>query len=137
MMVLDASAAIALASGEVDESENEELIAFLEVERLIAPRFLCVEAANAAWKFTHAGLLPERESARMMAAAIGHIDEFFDDADLIGEAFSEAICLDHSVYDMIYYVLARRKGAKLATADKKLARLCEANGIACVRVLDL
>ncbi|MBQ9002724.1 MAG: type II toxin-antitoxin system VapC family toxin [Eggerthellaceae bacterium] len=45
--------------------------------------------------------------------------------------------LGHSVYDLLYFVLARRKGIALLTADKKLARLCEENGVECVRVLDL
>lgn len=137
MMVLDASAAINAASSEIVEDENSELLEFLDTEKFIAPSFFGVEAANSAWKFTHAGLFPESETARMMATAVGHIDEFFDDEELVGEAFSEAVRLDHPVYDMLYFVLARRKGVKLATADKKLAKLCEENGVECVRVLDL
>ena len=137
MMVLDASAAINAASIEIDDSASEELVELLDRERFIAPRIFGLEAANSAWKYTHAGMFPECKTSQMVAVAVAHIDQFYDDEDLVGEAFSEAVRLNHPVYDMLYFVLARRKGARLFTADKRLARLCEDNGVECIQFTDL
>ena len=37
-----------------------------------------------------------------------------------------------SVYDMLYFVLARRNAATLFTLDRKLQQLCLDNGVDCV-----
>ena len=47
-------------------------------------------------------------------------------------AFSEAVRLNHPVYDMLYFVLARRNAATLFTLDRKLQQLCLDNGVDCV-----
>ena len=53
------------------------------------------------------------------------------------EVFGEACRLGHSVYDVFYFVLARRLGATLFTEDRRLIELCEQNGVDCVHILDL
>ena len=40
--------------------------------------------------------------------------------------------LRHPVYDMLYFVLARRNAATLFTLDRKLQQLCLDNGVDCV-----
>ena len=50
---------------------------------------------------------------------------------------SEAIRVDHSLYDMLYFVLARRTSSTLLTCDRRLAKLCEQNGVDCVTLADL
>ena len=40
--------------------------------------------------------------------------------------------LEHSSYDMVYFILARRTGATLFTLDKKLIELCLNNGVDCL-----
>ena len=137
MMVLDTSAAIQVFAPTSDGELSEEARSFFVKERFIAPCFFNVEASNSAWKFVHAKRYEEERARNLIASAVNCIDEFYDDESLVGEAFSEAVRLDHSVYDLLYFVLARRKGIALLTADKKLARLCEENGVECVRVLDL
>ena len=44
----------------------------------------------------------------------------------------EAMRLRHPVYDMLYFVLARRNAATLFTLDRKLQQLCLDNGVDCV-----
>lgn len=51
-----------------------------------------------------------------------------------GEALTEAVRLRRPVYDMVYFVLARRLGATLFTLDKRLQALCIDNGVNCVRL---
>ena len=55
----------------------------------------------------------------------------------IDEAFLEAARLDHSVYDLLYLTLARRRAATLFTADRRLVSLCEQTGVDYVREVDL
>ena len=66
-----------------------------------------------------------------------YVDEFVDDGDLLVEALSEAVKLDHSFYDMLYLVLARRTASPLVTCDKRLASLCRESGVECVELMDL
>ena len=55
--------------------------------------------------------------------AIGLIDVFEADEQLAAEALSTAIRYNHSVYDMLYVILARRHSCTVLTVDKKLAAL--------------
>ena len=57
------------------------------------------------------------------------IDEFTDISNYKDEVLLESIRLNHSAYDLIYLVLARRHGARLITLDKKLRELCIKCGI--------
>ena len=65
------------------------------------------------------------------------VDEYVNDGELIVEALGEALRLDHSLYDMLYFVLARRTSSPLVTCDKRLSRLCKDNGVECVELIDL
>lgn len=136
-MVLDASAAVNIATSVIEGESKEEVESFLDNERFVAPRFFNIEASNSVWKYVHAGLYSEDLALELLSSAVGHIDDFCEDEPLVREAYNEAVRNDHPVYDMLYFVLARRKGIGLLTADKKLARLCEENGVECVQVLNL
>ena len=67
-----------------------------------------------------------------MSNGVEAIDEFANDEDLVAEAFTESLRLNHSVYDLLYFVLARRTGATLFTPDRKLQRICEENLVSSV-----
>ena len=67
---------------------------------------------------------------------LGLVDQFVDDSSLWMEAMGESLRLGHSSYDMFYFALARRLGATLFTLDKKLQKLCAANGVNCIWVDD-
>ena len=51
---------------------------------------------------------------------------------LEGEKSNEAVRLNHSAYDMLHLVLARRTGSTLFTLDKKLQEACIETGVDCV-----
>lgn len=95
------------------------------------------EIGNAAWKWARIGDLSAEDSSSPFQNALDMVDGFASTEPLPGEAIHEAIRCEHSVYDMLYLVLARRNGATLFTLDKRLCRLCRANGVNCVEPIRL
>lgn len=134
MVVLDASAAI----DAVRNGTQSPVFTYLmkSGEETVAPEFFCLEAAQAAWKYVRAGQLEKSDAQAMLGDSIGLVEVFYADAELIREAFTEAIRTDHSLYDMLYFVLARRTASPLLTCDHQLAKICEQNNISCVSLED-
>ena len=130
MIVLDCNAALAMARGTVEGDAFRSLM--LRGEEAIAPRFFGIESANALWKMVRAGMMTEDEASDSLKAATNLVSDFCPDDDLVVEAFSEAVRLNHPGYDMLYFVLARRNAATLFTLDRKLQQLCLDNGVDCV-----
>ena len=60
------------------------------------------------------------------------VDEVIPTRSLMREVVSESVRLGHPVYDIFYFVLARRLGATLFTLDKRLVKLCKQEGVDCV-----
>ena len=56
---------------------------------------------------------------------IDMIDDFIETRKLWKEALAEGMKNNHSIYDMYYAILARRKDATLITNDGALAKVCE------------
>lgn len=138
MIVLDACAAILAFREQREFPENSRLGWIAESDdKIIAPDFFCVEATHVAWKYVHTHVCDDLQAGEMAKSALAYVDEFVDDEPLLAESLSEAIRLDHSVYDMLYFVLARRNGAQLVTCDRKLAKLCEDNSVDCAVLLDM
>ena len=134
MLVIDASAAIGIVRAGGDGASSARLME--SCEKVIAPEFFCEEVAQVAWKYAHVGALDREGAIGMARAALGCVDEFFPARVLLEEALAEAVRLDHSFYDMVYFVLARRTPSCLLTCDKKLAKLCHDNGVECVELID-
>ena len=130
MIVLDCNAAFAMVRGTQEGKALEALL--LKGEGIAAPAFLKVELVNVLWKSVRAGMVDQCETDAAAAAATALVEKFFDDGELVAEALSEAVRLGHPVYDMLYFVLARRLGATLFTLDRKLQGLCAENGVNCV-----
>lgn len=130
MMVLDCSAAVHIVR-RTPEGESFAWLMSLDQERVLAPALFRVEAANAFWKYVQAGNLVPSDARRYVRAATALVDEFVPIESLCAEALVEGMRLSHSVYDMLYFVLARRSGATLVTADRRLNDLCEREGVAC------
>ena len=100
------------------------LIATLKQSPLvIAPTLFHSEIANTLWKYVRFGDLDQETALTRYTEAIGLIDVFEADEQLAAEALSTAIRYKHSVYDMLYVIIARRHSCKVLTADKKLAAL--------------
>lgn len=53
------------------------------------------------------------------------------------EALNESIRLQHSTYDLFYFVLARRTGTTLFTLNRNLMRLCDQNSVNWIQETDL
>lgn len=120
-IVLDASAAADivlrtdLAPALIEKLKQSPLV--------IAPTLFHGEIANALWKYVRSGDLDKETALTRYTEAIGLIDIFEADAQLAAEALSAAIRYKHSVYDMLYVILARRHSCMVLTVDKKLAAL--------------
>ena len=121
--VLDASAAANvvlrtdLAPDIIEKLERSQIV--------IAPTLYYSEIANTLWKYVRTGELDKDTALARYEEAIGLVDAFEADASLITEALSAAIRYNHPVYDLLYVILARRRGCKVLSADKKLLALAE------------
>jgi len=60
---------------------------------------------------------------------LGMVNNFVDANEIWEEAFSEAINNNHSVYDMLYMVIARRHSGTLITNDSALVAVCRKHKI--------
>jgi predicted nucleic acid-binding protein len=121
--VLDASAAVEIAlkgAGAIDMINR-----ILTAEKVIAPALFAAETGNVFRKYVQGGFLDEEQGLDLYKTTIRMVDEFTSIEALNEEAFFEAVKLSHSLYDMLYLVLARRSGAKLLTCDEKMRQLFE------------
>jgi predicted nucleic acid-binding protein len=118
-VVLDASAAVALA---MNEPEGQAVAEQLEGAEVYAPRLLGFELANAAWK----KIRQQGEAAGAMISALERILDprwgitwmDVDHADTVAISLATGL----SVYDASYVWLAGVLGADLVTLDQKLVR---------------
>ena len=135
MIVIDANVAIEVARNTNRGKEFDDLIA--NADKTIAPTLFLSEVANAIWKYAVFGNPPVEGWQQLFEVAVSEIDEFVPDASLFPEALSEAVKLKHSVYDMLYLVLARRTASPLLTGDRRLVALCEGAGVTCVEAANI
>jgi predicted nucleic acid-binding protein len=125
--VLDASAGIAIVlEQEFSEVFREEIG---KSEKVVASDLYKIEVANAIWKYVRAGELEKENINKSLAMAIGLVDEFVDVSTNNEESLNEAVRLNYSAYNMLYYTLTRRLGGKLLTKDRKLKELCLRTGV--------
>ena len=122
--VIDASAAVEIV---LRKSNAIDMInRIIASEKVIAPALFYTETGNTFRKYIKGGYLEKDQGVKLFKDSLKIVDEITDIALLIDEAVNESIRLDHSVYDMLYLVLARRNGAKLLTCDKKMQALYNA-----------
>lgn len=91
----------------------------LSEDKVIAPSLFVSETANAAWKCATHGYIAEEDCLHLFKAVLNEVDEFVPDEELFPESLAEAVSRNHSVYDMLYFVLARRASAPLLTCDRR------------------
>jgi len=127
IIVLDASAGIEIVFGR--ERADAYKAQVLKARRVITSDLYKAETANVIWKYVKAGLLKKENAIVTLELCINLIDDFVDISENNEEAINESIRLNHSVFDLLYFTLARRNGAMLLTLDKKLNELSEKNGI--------
>lgn len=134
MIVLDSSAACDMVR------KTEEGMAFralmLSEEKVISCELLRAEVVSIFRKLCRHGFIPIEKVQSFLTESTALVNEYYSIQELQEEVLSESVRLDHSSYDMFYFVLARRFGATLFTLDRKLIRLCEEQGVQCVAILE-
>lgn len=122
IIVLDVSAGIEL----IFQKEKKDLFGavYRKGSWVIAPDLYVAEISNVLWKYHKAGVITHEDCIQYVQDGIDLIDDFFDARELWKESLSEGIKNSHSIYDMVYAVLARRNDAVLITNDGPLADLC-------------
>lgn len=125
--VLDASAAIEIL---LSRSRSGELKKYLlESGEVVSPELFKAEIANVLWKYVRSGLLAQDKANVLLGLGLELVDDYIDMKENITESLNEAVRLDHPVYDMLYLTLARRRGARLLTLDKKLKSIAQSAGV--------
>ena len=135
MMVLDCNAAFHIALNTVEGNALQML--FMKGETTAAPTLFHAELAHVLEKMAVREHYSRKEAIEIGENAYNLVDEFYEDQLLWPEALSESMRLQHSSYDMFYFVLARRLGATLVTLDKKLQALCDREGVDCIHSIKL
>ncbi len=125
--VLDASAAIEVIHHR--DSAEKLTKTLLMAEWVIAPYLFVSEVTNVFWKYQKVTEYSFEDCEKSIEQALALPDDFISDLDLHKEAFSMSCMLSHSVYDMLYLVLARRHSANLLTMDKRLKMACKKSGV--------
>ena len=128
LVVLDASAGVRSAT----KGKNWDLVRRVTTQAQVvyAPGWYGIEVANALWKLVAHGDLRAVEAMGRLEIALDLVGiQVEPSADLIHEALQDAVRLGHPVYDLLYVVIARRLGAALLTADRRLAAVAEKSGV--------
>lgn len=119
-VVLDASAALHLV---MDGTNAEAIGGRLDEAQLVtAPDLFASEVANGLWKYVGRGDLTAADAASRLEEALALTGGLVPGRLLAQEALVAASTYRHSVYDMMYAVLARRQGATVITLDAKFAQ---------------
>ena len=105
-------------------------------EKVITCDLALAEVSSVLRELVRKGEIDRHEAAIYYQNAVSLPDQIVPLADLQPEALYESIRLDHSVYDVSYFVLARRTAGALFTLDMKLVDLCLHNGVSYACPLD-
>jgi predicted nucleic acid-binding protein len=118
IVVLDASAAIALALGRENSGDVRELLR--QSDLVLAPDTYPSEITNVFWKYASFSDLSIEKCEKGIDYCLDLIDDYIATIDLCREVFSESIKTEHSAYDLFYLIIARRHNAAIITGDKKM-----------------
>lgn len=135
MIVLDASAIVEMTQQTELGLALKSLA--LQNERYITCDLMRAETASVFRKLVRTQGIDQDTADRYLSEATALPDEYYPLEDLQSEALRESIRLNHSVYDMFYFVLARRTGATLFTVDRKLQELCLDHGVNALATMEL
>lgn len=105
--------------------EGSEIAARLRgpSHQLLVPDLLFAEVGNVMWKRVRKGELSADDASEIASVLLRLPLRSYGSAYLLREAVSLAVEAGLTVYDSLYLSLARRIGASLVTADRKLLKL--------------
>ena len=121
--VIDVSGAVELLL--LKEKAGVFYKALQKASIIITPNLYISELTNTFWKYYSAKMQTKDECEQLIHDGINLINEFISAKDIWQEAFSEGINNNHSIYDMLYMVVARRHDGTLITNDSALAAVCK------------
>jgi predicted nucleic acid-binding protein len=125
--VLDVSAAIQVLHHK--EKADKFRIEMQNATYILAPALYTAELSNTMWKYYHSGDVSKEECLQYINDGLHFIDRFCDMNTMWKEAVGEGINQEHSIYDMFYAILARKRKGILLTNDGKLTKVCDALGV--------
>ncbi len=120
IIILDASAAAELVMKRTLAKPIEK--ALTAAEAVLAPELFVAEITNVFWKYHVLQSLDRSLCEMAIRIALQLPDEILPDREFAIQAFELGAQTKLSSYDMFYAALALKKGGKLLTLDKKLAR---------------
>ncbi len=133
-LVIDAS--VALKWLVTEEQSDVARTLYASSDRLVAPRLIRSEVANALARKTMQAVLNRHEALNHFSTFAGLLPNLIDVDDLITPALESACVLRHPIYDLIYLETARRLDAQLITADRRfIARLADTDLVRHVTLL--
>ena len=92
---------------------------------VIAPDVFVSEVTNVFWKYHQFEDLPLPICENSLHQTIALIDDFIDAVELYQETFGFSCQIQHSVYDAMYLICARRHNGIFITVDNKLINLAK------------
>ena len=120
ILVTDASVAVKWL---VAEEGHEYAAQLLQASpNLRAPDLIGSEVANVLWKKVRRQEMKVEQGALALTSLPRFFEALVGSSAFLARAFQLAVELDHPVYDCVYLACAESEGAKLATADARLAR---------------
>lgn len=134
MIVLDTSAACEIAN-ETDLGKALQSLILVD-EKIVSCNIMRIEIASVFRKLIALKKLDINIAKLRYHDTLALVDQYYPIEELELEAFTESARLNHSTYDMLYFVLARRLAATLLTTDRKLMALCDKHGVNCVQLID-
>ncbi len=133
MKVLDASFLVKLVMDEEGSEEAEKSIKnwILSGERVCTVDLMLPESTNAIWRRNVLGELDKEECKKAAEDLLSIVSRMkvYPAGELIMEALDIAMRYGITVYDSLYLALAVRKGADLATFDRKLRDVASKIGV--------
>lgn len=126
-VVLDVSAAIEIIFDRDHADLYKQQIE--KASKVFSPDLFYSEFANVLWKYVHLGKLDCDVAGNILESGLELVDDYTKSSEIIVEAMFAAIHQGHTVYDMLYYTIARRTNATLLTRDQKLLKLAKDSNI--------
>jgi predicted nucleic acid-binding protein len=134
-IIVDASVAAKLYF--IDQGTPQAKAELTTGASLFAPELLFIEIASVATNMMRRGLSTTEQAAMAVASVLTLLDEAVPMSGLSRRAFDLASRHGFSAYDASYLALAEQRAVPLLTADARLTRRAQDQGLAhLVRLLD-